>query len=151
MNVPIINYKPPKIAQLFVLLAVLLHWAVPMNRLQVYSNQLLGIIVGVAGFGVMIWAWWLFKKFDTAICPTEKTDRLVKSGIYRYSRNPMYLGMVGMLSALAIFVGTLPFYLAAAAYFIVINGFFCPYEENKLTEAFGDEYLNYKRKVRRWF
>jgi protein-S-isoprenylcysteine O-methyltransferase Ste14 len=55
-----------------------------------------------------------------------------------------------MLLALAIVIGTFPFYLAAGAYFMVINCVFCPYEERKLAEAFAAEYLVYKNKVRRW-
>lgn len=150
MNFRIIDYRPPKIAQLFILAAVGLHWATPLSQLHVYSNPVAGIILGAAGFLVMMWGWWLFRKFDTAICPTARTDRLVTSGVYRFTRNPMYLGIIAMLLAVAILVGTFPFYLAAAAYFVVINNVFCPYEESKLTEAFGDTYASYKRRVRRW-
>lgn len=150
MNIRIIDYRPPKIAQVFVLTAALLHWTTPINLLHIYSNHVLGSILGIAGFAVMMWGWWLFKKFDTAICPTAKTECLITTGIYRYTRNPMYLGVVGMLLAVAIIIGTLPFYFAFAAYFVVINNVFCPYEENKLSEAFGDSYLSYKNNVRRW-
>lgn len=150
MKSRILDYRPPRIAQLFVLTATVLHWATPLNQLHMYSNQVLGIVTGVVGFGVMMSGWWLFKKFDTAICPTAKTDRLVTSGIYQITRNPMYLGMVSILLALAIFIGTFPFYLAAALYFLIINNVFCPYEENKLVESFGDTYLFYKNNVRRW-
>jgi protein-S-isoprenylcysteine O-methyltransferase Ste14 len=150
MKLRIIDYRPPKIAQLFVLSAALLHWATPLSHLHIYSNRVAGIVLGLAGFVIMMWGWWLFRKFDTAICPTAKADHLVTSGIYRFTRNPMYLGLVSMLLALAIVVGTFPFYLAAVAYFIVINGVFCPYEERKLAEAFAAEYLVYKNKVRRW-
>lgn len=83
-------------------------------------------------------------------CPTATNDRLVTTGIYRYTRNPMYLGIIGLLLAIAIHVGTLPFYLAAAVYFIVINHVFCPYEEAKLAATFGDHYNAYRNRVRRW-
>ena len=99
----------------------------------------------------MMWGWWLFKKYDAAVCPTAKTDRLITSGVYQFTRNPMYLGVVAMLLAISICVGTFPFYLATAAYFVVINNFFCPYEESKLADAFDNTYLSYKIKVRRWF
>lgn len=151
MKIKIIDYRPPRIAQIFVLVAALLHWATPLSQLHVYSNQALGIILGIGGFGVMMWGWWLFKRYDTAICPTAKTDHLVTSGIYRISRNPMYLGVISMLLSVAIIVGTFPFYLATAAYFLVLNNVFCPYEERKLAEVFGYTYTSYKNKVRRWF
>lgn len=150
MKIRIIDYRTPKIAQLFVLAAALLHWATPLGQLNIYSNQVFGIVLGLVGFGVMMWGWWLFKKADTAICPTAETNQLVTSGAYRLTRNPMYLGVIGMLLAIAIFIGTLPFYLATGAYFLIMNNVFCPYEENKLTVAFGDMYLSYKNGVRRW-
>ena len=150
MNVRVIDYRPPKIAQLFLLVAMILNWLTPMSELIIYSNQLLGLIMGISGFGVMMSGWWLFRKFDTAVCPTARTDHLVTSGVYRYTRNPMYLGVITMLLAVAIYVGTLPFYLATIAYFVVINNNFCPYEEDKLTRAFGDTYISYKKRVRCW-
>lgn len=150
MKARFIDYRPPRIAQLFVLTAVVLHWATPMSRLHVYSNHPLGVTLGMGGFVIMMWGWWLFKKEDTAICPTAKSEHLVTTGIYRLTRNPMYLGVVAMLLGIAVFVGTVPFYLAAVAFFAVINRVFCPYEENKLGETFGASYLSYKQIVRRW-
>ncbi len=150
MNIHITDFRPPKIAQLLVLVAAVLNWTTPLGKLQIYSNRVPGIVLGIFGFAIMIWSWWLFKKVDTAICPTSKSDYLVTSGIFRVTRNPMYLGMIAMLFAMAIFVGTLPFYLAGLAYFVIINNFFCPYEENKLAQSFGDSYLSYKSKVGRW-
>ena len=150
MKIRIIDYRPPRIAQLFVLAAAVLHWATPLSRLHIYSNWVLGMVLGIGGFGIMMWGWWIFKKSDIAICPTAKTDHLVTSGVYRFTRNPMYLGLISMLLALALFVGTSPFYLSTAAYFLVIDNVFCPYEEGKLVEAFGDRYTSYQSKVRRW-
>jgi protein-S-isoprenylcysteine O-methyltransferase Ste14 len=150
MKTRIVDYRPPRIAQALVLAAALLHWATPLKQVQVYSGQGPGLFLGAAGFAVMMWGWWLFRKHDTAICPSAQPRRLVASGIYRLSRNPMYLGMVAMLFGLALFVGSFPFYLAAAIYLVVIDRFFCAYEERRLTETFGDEYLDYRNRVRRW-
>lgn len=150
MNIRIIDYRPPRIALLFFLIAVLLHWTAPINHINDYSSHMFGAVLGAVGFSIMMWGWWLFKKHDVAICPTAETTRLVTHAIYRFTRNPMYLGLILMLVGLAIYVGTLPFYLAAIAYFAVINWVFCPYEEAKLVSVFGQEYLNYKSRVRRW-
>jgi len=46
--------------------------------------------------------------------------------------------------------GTLPYYLASMVFFLIINQVFCPFEEKKLLETFGEEYFSYHRKVRRW-
>ena len=150
MNLRIIDYRPPRIAQCFVLTALLLHWLTPVNRLHIYSNQVLSAVLGAGGFVIMMWGWWLFRKYQTAICPKGNASTLITSGIYRFSRNPMYLGIVFMLLGIALFAGSLPFYLAAVAYFLIINNGFCPYEEERLAGIFGESYLAYKKQVRRW-
>ena len=98
----------------------------------------------------MIQAWWQFRQTDVAICPTEKTTELITDGIYRFTRNPMYLGMVMMLTGVAMFVGTLPFYVAAVALFAILNFVFCPYEEEKLSRTFGSRFEQYRGRARRW-
>ena len=150
MNLRLIDFRPPKIAQLLIAIAVLLHGLTPLRETLVYSNPVAGAVLGVTGFALMAQGWWLFRQYQTPICPTARAARLVVSGIYRATRNPMYLGMIAMLIAAALAVGTLPFYLAAGIYFVVIDQAFCPYEERKLALAFGDQYLSYKNRVRRW-
>lgn len=145
----IIKFRPPRIAMVFVLVAAVLHWLVPEWG-RFHTHPRFGMSLGIIGLGVMMWGWWLFKKHDVAICPCSETARLITYSIYRATRNPMYLGLTVMLIGLALYMGTLPFYLAAIAYFAVINWGFCPYEEAKLASIFGQEYLNYKARVRRW-
>lgn len=145
----IIKFRPPRIAMVFVLVAAVLHWVVPEWG-RFHTHPRFGMSLGIIGLGVMMWGWWLFKKHDVAICPCSETARLITHSIYRATRNPMYLGLTVMLIGLALYLGTLPFYLAAIAYFAVINWGFCPYEEAKLESIFGQEYLNYKARVRRW-
>lgn len=62
----------------------------------------------------------------------------------------MYLGMVTMLGGVALFFGTLHYYLATILYFVLIDQWFCSYEEEKLAATFGHDYERYKSKVRRW-
>lgn len=98
----------------------------------------------------MMRAWWQFRVKKIAICPTDKTDDLITDGIYHLTRNPMYLGITMMLFGLGAWVGTAPFFAAATGFFVVMNGVFCPYEEAKLTVAFGHNYEQYAAHVRRW-
>jgi protein-S-isoprenylcysteine O-methyltransferase Ste14 len=62
----------------------------------------------------------------------------------------MYLGMSMMLTAVALGVGTAPFYAATLAYFLILDRVFCPYEEQKARLEFGDLFENYAQRVRRW-
>jgi protein-S-isoprenylcysteine O-methyltransferase Ste14 len=62
----------------------------------------------------------------------------------------MYLGMTLMLGALAVAMGTAPFYVATIGYAVVLDRVFCSYEEQKALVEFGDEYATYTKRVRRW-
>lgn len=146
----ILSHRPPRIAMLLLALAATLHWLTPLGAIPVLPSAYLPVAIGLTGFVVMMWAWWQFKRNNVAICPTDRTTRLLTTGVYRLTRNPMYLGMVMMLAAVAIWIGTLPFVAAAIAYFVIINFVFCPFEEDKLTTAFGDDYSRYRNRVGRW-
>jgi len=133
-----------------VLVATTVQWLLPLKSTPIYASAILAATLGLAGFAIMMWAWWQFQQRRVAICPTEKTARLITDGIYRVTRNPMYLGMTMILAGLAFWIGTLPFYCAAAVFFAIINQAFCPYEEAKLTSAFAEDYKRYRSAVRRW-
>lgn len=150
MNTRMLAYRPPRIAMGLLILALALDMLSPSREIQIVQSNLLGAIIGGTGFVLMIQAWWQFRKEKLAICPTSATHHLLTIGIFRVTRNPMYLGMTMMLLAVALSFGTLPFYVAVAAYFAIMNQAFCPYEEAKLTAAFGEEYLQYSASVRRW-
>jgi len=150
MSSRFLDYRPPRIAMTLILLAAAIHVLVPVLPKHLFSSSLVAVFLGVAGFAVMMWAWWQFKDHKVAICPTDITDYLITDGLYRLTRNPMYLGMILMLFAIAVFVGTLPFYVAAFVFFTIINWLFCPYEEDKLMRAFGQDYSDYRTRVRRW-
>lgn len=150
MNTPLVAYRPPRIAFVMLALAAVLHLALPHADTVAFTAPRVAPALFIVGFATMISAWWLFRRHAVAICPTAPTARLLTGGIYALTRNPMYLGMVLMMLGLALYFGTLPFYVAALAYFIVIDRVFCKYEEEKLEAAFGDEYRGYRTRVRRW-
>lgn len=144
---------PPVWFIIFLVLAFFLHRFVPV--LQVfdfgYPLTLLGITFFIAGFFVTLRSARQFEKVGTEILPTSPhNSALITDGFYRYSRNPMYLGMVAMLLGVAFYIGTLPFFLAALCHFLVLNFAFVPFEEEKMERQFADSYRAYKGKVRRW-
>lgn len=150
MKYAMTDFRPPRMAMLLLLVAATLHWLTPLKASYIFSSTVVGALLAVAGFGIMMRAWWQFRNGNVAICPTAATSRLITSGIYRFTRNPMYLGVVMMLVAVALYAGTTPFYVAALLFACIIDRSFCSYEEQKLAKAFGDEYLRYKQRVRRW-
>jgi protein-S-isoprenylcysteine O-methyltransferase Ste14 len=146
----LIHIKPPRMAMGLAAAAVVVDWLFGW-RIQVSTpHASAGALLGASGLLIMVWGWWIFRQADVAICPTAPTERLVTGGIYRLTRNPMYLGMTLMMAGCATAAGTASFYLAASAWFAVIDIVFCRYEEAKLTARFGDAYRAYTREVRRW-
>jgi protein-S-isoprenylcysteine O-methyltransferase Ste14 len=150
MRVSFIDYRPPRIALAMIAVAVGLQLLWPASRSVVLAAPVVGAALATAGFALMASAWWQFKEAEIAICPTAHTARLLTGGVYRFTRNPMYLGVISMLLGLALAAGTAPFYVVALLYFMVINGVFCPYEEAKLRRSFGGRYAEYEARVRRW-
>ena len=92
----------------------------------------------------------LFKKEDTPEELENKPNVLVIRGAYKYSRNPMYLGGLISLIGLAIISQNILSFIIPILYIITINIIFIQYEEKILEQLFGNEYLEYKHKVRRW-
>lgn len=145
-----IRFRPPRIALTCLALAVVAD-VLGGGRLALHApHAVAGSLLVLVGLLVMLWGWRLFVTSRIAICPTAETVRLVFDGPYRVTRNPMYLGLVLMLLGVAVWRGSALYYIAAVVFFVIIDRIFCRFEEAKLRTRFGDEYLAYARRVRRW-
>jgi protein-S-isoprenylcysteine O-methyltransferase Ste14 len=94
----------------------------------------------------------LFARFKTTISPLKPSDAtaLVTEGMYRYSRNPMYLGLLLLTIASTIWFGTWLGIIINIVFIFLINFLQIIPEEEALLEIFGEEYGEYKKNVRRW-
>ncbi len=106
----------------------------------------------VFAFGALVAGWGLatFHRAGTTTVPGRASARLVDWGPYRFSRNPMYVGLVLAYAGEALLLRQawpLAFLPLVVAY---VNGVVIPVEEAKLTEVFGDEYQRYRARTRRW-
>ena len=143
----LLGLRPPRIAMFLVAVAAILHLILPIvvaPRLQTAA-----IMSALAGFAIMLRAWWLFREAATPICPTANATVLITGDVYAITRNPMYLGMLLMLLGIALFSGSAAFYATAAVYFAILNFVFCPFEEQRLRAEFA-AYEAYESRVRRW-
>lgn len=145
-----LRYKPPRIAMTLLVLATALQLLMPVEWASVPASFAGGVLIAALGFGIMLRAWWLFREYQTAICPTAETTSLLTQDVYALTRNPMYLGIVLMLLGLAIATGWVLLYAAALAFFLIIDCVFCPYEEARLGRKFGNTFSQYRKRVRRW-
>lgn len=113
--------------------------------------QWLGLFLLILGAAVLVRC---IVEFATrgkgTLSPTDPTKKLVISGLYKRSRNPMYLGVVTMLLGWALATMQSQLWWYALAVFIGFNFFIHFVEEPRLRKDFGDEYTEYCKKVRRW-
>lgn len=99
-----------------------------------------------------LWSLFLFFRSHTTPNPMkpENANKLVISGLYKVSRNPMYVGLLVILLGYAIWLGSVtPFLLLPFFVLLITTQQIIP-EEEVLEKKFGQEYLNYKAQVRRW-
>jgi protein-S-isoprenylcysteine O-methyltransferase Ste14 len=93
----------------------------------------------------------LFRREGTELNPASTTNRkLVTRGPFRFTRNPMYLGLVIATLGIAFWVGAWPMFLAPIAAFVTTNWVHIPFEEAKMRRQFGAEFDAYVSRVRRW-
>ena len=141
---------PPAWFLMSILLMIGLHLLVPDVRWLPTPWNYSGVLFILWGIAVCIVAVWLFNKRKTSVNPFAPTTVLVTDGPYRFSRNSMYLGMVLCLVGVGLLQGTLIPFLVIPAFIWIITTSFIRQEEQDLADQFGDEYLDYKNRVRRW-
>ncbi len=138
----------------FFLLGLLLQWGLhvflPIARLVPEAWALSGVIPIVVGVGVVVLTDRQFKKVNTTINPFDRPSVLVTGGVFRGSRNPIYLAMIVVLVGAALAWGTLTTFVVPPALAWLLSRKFIVMEEAALSQTFGAEYDRYKSRVRRW-
>jgi protein-S-isoprenylcysteine O-methyltransferase Ste14 len=105
------------------------------------------IVLGVVLAGV---AARQFTKAKTNIVPLTISTTLVTTGIFTVTRNPMYVGMVAILIGIALLLNDLWPWFVIALFWLVIRIWFVRHEETLMEQTFGEQYVEYKARVRRW-
>ena len=142
--------RPPHVSAILLILAVILHWTLKPGRIIPDQLIWIGIVVLASGVALMTKAHNLFKRKDTPVSHAETPQGVVTDGIYRATRNPMYVAGALIFLGIAIAVGTWPFFVSWLLIGAALNFIFIPWEEKRMEELFGDEYLIYKNGTRRW-
>ena len=145
-----IRVNPPRIYQGSITLMIIIYLLMPGTRVIPFPVNLLGIAVFVAGAWLAIAARRQFVKNQTPVPFSDHTNLLHTDGIYRFTRNPMYLGIaVGLLGVALIFSSYLNFTFPLL-FLIWMDRLYIPHEEKALLSQFGDQYVKFKKRVRRW-
>ena len=142
---------PPTYLLISLVAMVALDLLVPVARVVPAPYSYLGGLPLLVGLAVSVWASSFFNKVKTTIKPFERPSRLVTEGAFRFSRHPMYLGMALVLAGLALLLGTVTPVIVVPLFVWLMDRKFVAVEEKALTEAFGDAYAEYSRRVSwRW-
>ncbi|MDX1537293.1 isoprenylcysteine carboxylmethyltransferase family protein [Arsukibacterium sp.] len=131
---------------------LLAQWLPPL-ALPALWGQVVAIVLAGAGIAVAFAGVLAFRRADTTVDPRvpQQTSSLVIKGIYRYSRNPMYLGFLLLLTALAFYLTNVAALAMLPLFVLYMNRLQIVPEERYLQEKFGAEYQVYSKQVRRWF
>ena len=142
---------PPLLLVLLLTIAMLvLDRVLPLFR--IHNPALVYLGVGLVSLGVLIVlaSAGLFRLRKTTLNPFGEPAAVVQDGFYRFSRNPMYLGMLLVLAGIAIWLGNFLALLFAPVFVAIMSRYYIAREEQILDARFGDAYRAYCRRVRRW-
>jgi len=127
-----------------------LHYYLPLTQLFESPMHRTGLVPLLLGLVIMVSGASAFKRKETPLIPFETSTALVTSGPFRFTRNPMYLGMVLILTGIAMLFGSLAPVLIVVVFFVIIRHQYVIPEESMMVELFGDEFKRYCSRVRRW-
>lgn len=132
-------------------LSIFSHFYIPLSKLFYYPVTYIGYLPLVSGITLNLWTDRLFKVNDTTVKPHLDPNVLITSGPFKVSRHPMYLGMALVLLGVAVIHGTIISFIYPIIFILLMEILFIPVEESNLMRLFGQEYLDYMKKVRKWF
>jgi protein-S-isoprenylcysteine O-methyltransferase Ste14 len=144
---------PPPVVAVLVAVAM---WVVsglgPQWAMPVVARDVIAALFALAGVGVDLAALATFRGSRTTFNPLQpaRASSLVTHGLYRVSRNPMYVGSVLLLLGWAVELSALLPFAGIVVFVLYITRFQIRPEERALAALFGDEYANYAARVRRW-
>lgn len=145
--------QPHRLPPIWFLLAVLSQFAGSWTAGTRGSSAIatgLGIGLLIGGITLVLVAARQFQSHQTSILPFQTPSQLMTRGVFRFTRNPIYLGEFIMLLGLAALLGTWRALVPIPIFLLVIQGLFILPEERILVERFGERYRQYRRRTRRW-
>ena len=141
---------PPFIGLTFIIINYLSTFL--FESISFQFQEIISLLILSLGFLIIVTAARLFSRYKTIISPItpEKSTSLVTEGVFGFSRNPMYLGMLLIITSSTIFFATLVGLFLIILFIVIINFLQIEPEEEMMRQLFGAEYEAYSSKVRRW-
>lgn len=141
---------PPLLVLTGIIMQVLIAYLAPVRPLLAESWQYVGIGLMVLGFATIVFMARSFRKSETTIIPDGQPSRLMETGLFAYSRNPIYVAMAVLLTGSGLASGQLWALAIVPVFIVLVQQMWIVKEEENLEAAFGQIYRNYKMRVRRW-
>ena len=121
-----------------------------MLPLDVNLSLLLGLIILISSVVLIVMAFRELQNNETTYVPDGEPERLVITGPFKFSRNPIYLGMFGILLASAFLMQSISALLIPILFLSIIQNTWIPHEEKKLKEKFPEEWAGYASSTKKW-
>ena len=152
MSVLELKIPPPVVGLLTAALMYGVSRALPEAAIAIPQRVVWAVMLAAAGLAIDLSALLAFRRHRTTVNPLspQRASRIVTSGVYRFTRNPMYLGMLLLLTAWAVVQGNAVAFLGLPLFVLYITAFQIQPEERVLSAQFGAPYLQYLQQVRRW-
>ena len=144
------NVHPPIVAMTFIIAGLLLGRIIPVLANMPSTLKNIGLGLAFVGFLFGVGAFLEFRKAHTTLDPHGSVTSLVKSGIYRYTRNPIYFGFLLMVIGFPLVYGSLWGLVMAPFFMMTLSRLVIEKEEAYLEKKFNGEYADYASRVRRW-
>jgi protein-S-isoprenylcysteine O-methyltransferase Ste14 len=142
---------PPVLFLIFAAAMALICWAMGSPHNLAFPANLAGMVLLVSGLGISAYHSRLFRQLGTNIMTFDEPDTLVTAGMFRYSRNPMYLGFVLALLGLAVlYQAAVSSLLLVLLFWLVADRWYIRFEEAAMLAKFGDAYRAYCQVTPRW-
>lgn len=145
-----IKIPAPILTIILVTLAILLGWRAPLPFPAPTFVRLIGFGLAMLGFILGVLALIEFRRHRAATDPKKPVKTFVSSGIYRYTRNPIYLGFVFILIGLPLNMGNYWGFILAWPLITLMTNMVIKHEETQMEKKFKEQYADYRSRVRRW-
>ena len=150
MNGPQIKGNPLKISVILLVVSYIVgDFVFPKYHLM-YFIQLIGVLGLIFSVGIFISGFSIFKSYGEDPLPTSSTNRIIKTGIFAYTRNPIYLAFVVFLLSMFLVFENVMYFLSAIGLAIWLHHWVIKIEDKYLQQHFNEEYERYMNSVKRW-
>ena len=149
-DTPNVIVLPPRLYFGAIVLNVLLHLIWPISLVASNLVVAVGVLLLIGGVVFSVVSEREFVRMETAVNPNNPATSLVTTGLFRYSRNPMYVGLTAIQLGVALALNSLLGLLLLIPTLLVMHFGVILREEAYLERTFGDEYKSYRKSVRRW-